>query len=396
MTKQEYILGLNEALINYPEDFRKEILEAFEGHFQEGLDNGLSEEEVIDTLGSIDEVVSNIEMMNGNMNTYSPSDAIRDNMTSLQKNIKELTRSITEAVNNTINAEFSFEKKFEKKDTKPTYHEIPNSETINTISVTGKLDINVRSGDNMYCEFSPQVSIFSKYLPVIEIHEDNNQVFINLPEGDGTLNLYISPNIKTLKISTPSGDSELTNLNLDLLTVESRYGDVHLSRINSKEIDVSCSSGDIHISDTSAHYIEAISVSGDVYVANGNASLALKSTSGDIEVFHFLAQTIEASSVSGDVEINADFKKATLKATSGDIEINSLGSIDSLHADTTSGDIELTIKETDIKLLAKTFSGDVELGNFPYQKISGNEYIIGNGKGLVSLSTKAGDIAVMR
>ena len=54
MNKQEYLSALRERLSNYSPAFIDEITEAFEEHFIEGESEGLSEEEVIDTLGSVD------------------------------------------------------------------------------------------------------------------------------------------------------------------------------------------------------------------------------------------------------------------------------------------------------------------------------------------------------
>ena len=69
MTKNEYLAALNQALANYSPSFKKDILDAFEAHFQEGISEGRSEEEIMNDLGTIDDVIENIHMMGGEKET---------------------------------------------------------------------------------------------------------------------------------------------------------------------------------------------------------------------------------------------------------------------------------------------------------------------------------------
>ena len=48
---------------------RDSILDAFEAHFQEGISEGRSEEEIMNDLGTIDDVLENIHMMGGEKET---------------------------------------------------------------------------------------------------------------------------------------------------------------------------------------------------------------------------------------------------------------------------------------------------------------------------------------
>ena len=59
----KYLAALNQALANYSPSFKKDILDAFEAHFQEGISEGRSEEEIMNDLGTIDDVIENIHMM---------------------------------------------------------------------------------------------------------------------------------------------------------------------------------------------------------------------------------------------------------------------------------------------------------------------------------------------
>ena len=61
MNRQEYMAALEKALAPYDDELRKEIMDDFEDHFVYGLRSGHSEEEIITSLGSIDEVLRNID-----------------------------------------------------------------------------------------------------------------------------------------------------------------------------------------------------------------------------------------------------------------------------------------------------------------------------------------------
>ena len=84
MTKNEYLNALKERLRNYPFDLRKEVLDAFEGHFEEGLNSGETEEEIIESLGTVDEVMENIRMMQlGEERRYDSSEELRNGINQL-------------------------------------------------------------------------------------------------------------------------------------------------------------------------------------------------------------------------------------------------------------------------------------------------------------------------
>lgn len=65
MSRLEYMNKLIEALSDFDEDIREEIINDYEDHFVNGLKSGKSEDEIVNELGSIDELVSDLNALSG-------------------------------------------------------------------------------------------------------------------------------------------------------------------------------------------------------------------------------------------------------------------------------------------------------------------------------------------
>ncbi len=375
MTKQEYLLDLKEALASYPNDFKEEILEAFEAHFQDALDSGLSEEEAISELGSIEEVMENIKMMNGDLESVSratdPRDTIKDNMSAIQKNIKELTKSISEVVNQNIDLSFSTRINDFKENIKSNF----NFEVRERLVIEGNFDINMRKGNTLACDFTPHNNIFTKIIPDLKFSSDDTTTYIKLNEGGGELDLTIPEAVRKIIINSKGGDVDVSGLCLENIEINSNSGDYYLSNVNAENISLKSKSGDIDLNDVSAPNINASSISGDININGDSQNTIATSTSGDIDVTLL------------------DNVLLITKTVSGDIDIDLKGSYEKVEGYTVSGDVDMQVAYADMTLVAHTISGDIDLPSM-YKRMSNTTYIIGEGNAEVSLETKSGDIIV--
>lgn len=73
MNKVEYLEALKEALKDTDKDVMDEILSDYEEHFQVGMENGKTEEEICEELGSIEDLVEEIKEVYGTENKSSDS-----------------------------------------------------------------------------------------------------------------------------------------------------------------------------------------------------------------------------------------------------------------------------------------------------------------------------------
>ena len=65
MTKQEYMNKLREKLADFDEEIRNEIVSDYEEHFRMGEANGKTEDKICEELGSIDELVDELNKLTG-------------------------------------------------------------------------------------------------------------------------------------------------------------------------------------------------------------------------------------------------------------------------------------------------------------------------------------------
>ncbi|MBR5733656.1 MAG: DUF1700 domain-containing protein, partial [Lachnospiraceae bacterium] len=65
MTKQEYMDKLREKLAGFDEDIKNEIFTDYEEHFTMGAANGKTEDQICEELGSIDELVDELNKLTG-------------------------------------------------------------------------------------------------------------------------------------------------------------------------------------------------------------------------------------------------------------------------------------------------------------------------------------------
>lgn len=61
MNKSEYLAALQEALKDINQDSINEILTDYEEHFQAGIENGKTEEEICGELGAIEDLVEEMK-----------------------------------------------------------------------------------------------------------------------------------------------------------------------------------------------------------------------------------------------------------------------------------------------------------------------------------------------
>ena len=107
MNKIEYLSALKEALKNTDESVMQEIISDYEEHFQVGLENGKSEEQICEDLGAIDDLVEDIKEV---YNTDGKEDSKQNNnqTNTNEKKTKEWHFNIpnidSEKIGNAINS----------------------------------------------------------------------------------------------------------------------------------------------------------------------------------------------------------------------------------------------------------------------------------------------------
>ena len=455
MTKEQYINGLKKGLKKYPTNFQNDILEAFEEHFQSGLEAGHSEEEVMKSLGTIEEVLQNIKEMDDTPVTlvdlkphheeYGDTDDDEDDDDSYRRKYRnkrpsfhfefdddEISDSIGKAMESLVKSEIVRELKESFKDLKNlkprkpprpprhfefTTHEDDDEEAIQgptsfegftNIEVNAantSCDIEVYPADNADFIFKQGKGIFTSAAPKLVTSADGDtfrfvvvsQGGVNIMSQSSKLTLLIPTDVTKLSLNVTSGDIDITGTTLDYLSVVNTSGDISLKSLSSPYVKVKSVSGDIDVIALSGEEITIKTTSGDVDVNDIKAeNLELYSVSGDVSSRNLVSDDFACSSTSGDVEVEGVLRNSNISSVSGDVDAVIEDEIAYCEIGTTSGDVDLDVKDQeDICIYVKTMSGDIRnRTGLVSTKESKHSARIGEGSNQIEIKTLSGDVVI--
>ena len=399
MTKQEYLNALREKMRDYPVDFQNEICDAFESHFAEGLENGQSEDEIIDSLGTVDDVMENIRMMDPGFETRDQREAdLRTSLNNLSSSLRDTLLSVSSVVADSASLAAKNLRSYSSDDT-ANESEGSFEVTEGTVlkikgSLHGALDVCLDTGSRLAYRFRPVRSLFSSSPAALQVSQNEETVLF---EADGSASLWIEipDEVEKIRIDLLSGDVEVRNLTAESLQGKTTSGDWEFDGCHIRFLTVDTKSGDIDLDGTACTDIQLVTYSGDVNLRKTSGDLTAKNASGDIELVSHTADTIKAETRSGDLDIDVRCPRIELWAASGDIELNAVGRIENISCTAASGDISARIEDTDYTAVLHTSSGDITNNtHLPETKQSSRERIIGSGPASVVLKTASGDIDI--
>ena len=401
MTKNEYLAALNQALANYSPSFKKDILDAFEAHFQEGISEGRSEEEIMNDLGTIDDVLENIHMMGGEKETVHKEQKSKDYQ-DLKEGLSTAFHAFTRIADEALGHAKSFTANMDRKKNTAHYYTEPQTQTlpssiahlvIHSETLISSLDITLEKGNELCYEFTQSQSIFrNPTADGIRCEVSDNTATI-LVAGSGDLTVQIPSGISTITMEAPAGDVDVNDIKLDEFNCHNTSGDVSLSRVEMKRADFTMLAGDLDISDSNFDEIGMKLSAGDVDLTNTTGNLYANIAAGDIDIQKHAANVIQLSAAAGDIDMEVSSPIIEVKSTAGDIDLNVHGDIQNIKVTSTAGDIDVSTDSKDYQASLSTNFGDVDFDDdLPYQKLHGKKYIVGNGKGEILIKTNAGDI----
>jgi DUF4097 and DUF4098 domain-containing protein YvlB len=382
MTKQEYIKELKQRLNSYPKDFQMDMLDAFEGHFQEGEEEGKSEAEIMEDLGTIDNVMDNISLLYDKPkqeSSHDSSDDLKRDLHDLKNSLNNTIRSATGYVKENIN---NGNWNFADEDDGPAETvEIPDSQDIHEILIKGNdgcVDVVLRPSDILGYRFQSRSSIFSQRQSEIHSSIDGDSLGLVVHHGNAKLTVDVPERIQSIGLQLSSGDLRVSKIQLETLHSEQVSGNCSAEELQAGVGDIHTVSGDIDIDQADFRTLTVQSVSGDIGLRDIQGKSSAKTVSGDIQLSHQGSEAVAMETVSGDIDLDQD------------------GRVTSISASSVSGDIRTRISESDYTAEVSLKSGDLDNHTHLYaEKRHKNDWVIGEGTGKVSLTTRSGDI-VMR
>ena len=433
MNKELYLNELKNKLSGFDEELVNEIMQDYEEHFTLGYAQGKSDEQIIESLGSIDDFVKEIESSykrnnkSNNMSFTIDLSSLNDLSDKLNNATEKLSKELTEKYDKVYSDRFAkyaqnaeklareaekytrefseeFEKRFnEMKNNFDNYddpfadfdeenivnlnEETPNNEDeveltydkkIRKIIVRdflGRIDVRHTDG-GPYINYHNYGSLKEKLMWSFNCRTDDDTLILTL----------VRNNMANFTRFNHSPDCELEIAIDEIEAIEfvnCTSTDIDVEGIKTNSLISHLLSGDMNIDAIQAERVEIDTTSGDVEVSDSTIGLFdMKSTSGTVAFYDSVVDTMRIVSVSGDVELNDGIMhRAGISTTSGDIVLRGAELI-KLGCESISGDIEAVIHESG-EAHVKTTSGDIllELQN--------------NNLGFVSkLKTSSGDISV--
>jgi DUF4097 and DUF4098 domain-containing protein YvlB len=250
MNKEQYFEELNNKLAKYSTTFKNSVLTDLEDHVSTGLLNGDSEEDIIERLGSVEELITVIEQEYNELekdNEYGAqfyrdgklNDIIYDYE---HQNILEIVGSVGdieivggESLNIDID-EVAYELSY----------------TENKVRIIGNKDLN----------------FFSRI-----ISTTNNNVKVTIPES-----------IDTVKVKLSLGDLNIKEVRLNEANLESSLGDVVLKKSIIDKLTIKNSAGDVKLRGT-YNYAKINTSIGYVNIKNkGDINANINTSMGDVTV----------------------------------------------------------------------------------------------------------------
>lgn len=345
MNRQEYMEALEKALQPYDDQLRKDIMDDFEDHFVYGLKSGHTEEQIIDSLGSIEEMLKNID------------DAVDNKPVEKQQSLVKST--------------------------------MINKVIIDTKSAGVDVLINQSFDKDVHYEFNEASSYFNIKQSELKVkrYVEDDTLFITLDKDgsdpklfslfqDGTLSVAIPKEISLLNINGKHGDIDLIDVIVDNVKIATISGDISLDKVKCKKIQLHTTNGDIDINDSIGE-------------------ITANTVNGDIDVDECDNRCLIVNSTNGDVKVDAQVEEMAIKVVNGDIDVCLDDKISKLYIETTSGDVDVSVAaNVDFSGNVESLRGDVSVDvDFSYM-VKRNRYVFTEGKTLVDIKSLNGDINI--
>jgi DUF4097 and DUF4098 domain-containing protein YvlB len=342
MTQKEYLNALEEALNGIDPKDKEELMADFKEHFDIGLSEGKSEQDIIDHLGPVNDLVESLDLKRLKTESVNPKpreEAITGEIESVIIDAQHADVTITPSNDDQSHVEYEISKR-----------------------LLGKLSTEVttrQEGKTLFVSVITANKLF---------HSSSDSV---------DLDISLPKHLKTLQCKTTSGDLDVQDLSIDHIELHSISGDIEAEEISTIEFKV-------------------IGVSSDVSLIRIGGDLHIKTVSGDIEIENHTGSALNVETVSGDIEYDGKAQAIRTNSTSGDGDFTAKD-IQSLNANTVSGDVELHlgIEDKGLTIAFISNSGELRIGEAEYDTPRHNQTItIGDGAVKVNLKSVSGDFSI--
>lgn len=398
MKREEYMKVLRAALKDMDNEISVEIISDYEQHFEQGLNSGKTEEQICEELGSIDELIEDINGLRKNIKPKQPQEA---NILDVPARTEEQEDQILGAGKKII------------VDTK-------GADVVIGKSNNQKVDAYYENFGNVKQQMLYHFYFYEEADTIfigVNQTETKGGFFNRLLVPDMKITIFIPDGMESVRIKTPSGDTRIDGISLSEVDIETVSGDIAIQQSIIEKVGIRATSGDINIRNVKSKYINMRSTSGDVEVVDViSEQCYIGSSSGDVRCLNITGMKLEVTSASGDISISEGMaENMKIQTSSGDVNMARLKVVE-LMGNCSSGDISgenLTIVNGGIQsasgdliinrvlgnhLTCGSKSGDIKLQgvlqDIEARTVSGDLTIVNEGDFIGNLATTSGDMVV--
>lgn len=365
MTKIEFIEQLTQALAHLPGQERIRVLEYFEEMIDDRIESGMSEEDAVAAMGSIEDILK--EATPDALNTMR--ETAPEKAADPSAKFSEFHSPVEAVIANSASAELHV-----------LTAELPEG-------VTARVDWNLSEDEECICSLENGTlkiqhknqkhrgfflrNLFSAHDRSITITLANATLVhgeFRASSGDIDLNSLVFTN--SLEVQTASGNLDAHDIAVQCnCNLHTASGDITATNLTCGDIcEIHTVSGDIDLSDVRAGRIGVGTASGDPSLGNIECdALTAKSASGDLDLHGIKADKIVIGSSSGDLTLSDAIcsRIVEMSSSSGDIEIQNTQCGQEIRLSSTSGDIRgRLIPVEDYRYSARSRTGDVKVPHY--------------------------------
>lgn len=339
MNRKEYMERLQMDLEAVDEQNAKEILQDFTDHFEQGLSEGRSEEEISEELGDPAELISEL-------NTRPHRQAQAESQTQI--------------------------------------------DALSMVSIEAEsADITLKqgTGNDVLVDFYDSRNPLRVHNYRLETVQENDVYAIRVIRLQNSWLRAGAGEHLRLDVTLPSASLDVK--------ISSMSGDIRVPEIlHCGKFAASVQSGDIDIRALDAEAVQFTSASGDIHAAVRGELIEATSISGDLDLTQAHGKLGKFRTTSGDLDIRGCFQAVLAESKSGDLDL-AIEAAESLKLDTISGDIHLTLPHTTGFVCSfTTISGDLRPHiHLPLER-RGRQLSAGDGHAQIAVKTISGDLKI--
>ena len=373
MNKNQFLEELSRRLEGGSDAERKIALDFYAEMISDRMEEGMTEEEAVAALGSIDQIIRDaapeLQRMAQPEPPTPPSMPDRSR-TLLREPVRAISASSGSANISVLCAALP------EGTTALVEYRLPKDASCTCRIQDGMLYVQYTSQRRTFSLMellrgetgaSIQVTLADSALVRGEITSSSGDAVLSGLAFSGSLN-----------VSSSSGDISLKDVSAQgECSVSSRSGDLTLYTFASGSLCMQTTSGGADLQNARIDGPCTVqSTSGDALIVDAQCGGALQlcSTSGDVEARDIFTADVSASAVSGDITLcRFEGRSASAESSSGDVVLENIRS-DSAAASSKSGDIEVHDVDAQ-RLKLSTISGDIEgtlTGEYDFRAHSGS------------------------